>query len=47
MQCGLPAGKQKLTIILVQWNSMRVTKGTWRMREQCEPGNEASLQLKQ
>ena len=57
MQYGLSAGKQKLPIILVQWNSMQVTKGTWRMHEQCvpsslspspaqEPGNEASLQLK-
>ena len=53
MQYGLSAGKQKLPIILVQWNSMQVTKGTWRMHEQCvpsslspspaqEPGNEAS-----
>ena len=57
MQYGLSAGKQKLPIILVQWNSMQVTKGTWRMHKQCvpsslspspaqEPGNEASLQQK-
>ena len=25
----------ELTVILVQWSSKQVTKGTWRMREQC------------
>ena len=42
MQCGLSAGKQKLTVILVWWNSMQVTKGIWRMREQCVPGSLSS-----
>ena len=42
MQCGLSAGKQKLTVILVQRSSMQVTKGTWRMREQCVPGSFSS-----
>ena len=32
LHCGLPAGKLKLAVILVQRSSMRVTKGTSRMR---------------
>ena len=39
MQCGLSGGKKKLTIILMQQCSMQVTKGTWRMPEQCVPGS--------
>jgi len=31
-----------LTVILVQRSSMQVTKGTWRMREQCVPGSLSS-----
>ena len=42
MQCGLSGGKQKLTVILVKRSSMQVTKGTWRMREQCVPGSLSS-----
>ena len=33
IQCGLSAGKQNLTVIVVLWSSMQVTKGTWRMHE--------------
>ena len=36
------AGKQKLTIILVQRSSMQVNKGMWRMRELCVPGSLSS-----
>ena len=43
MQCGLSAGKQKLTVILVLWSSMQVTKGTWHMRKQCVPGSLSSF----
>ena len=39
LQCGLSAGKQELTTILVWWRSMQVTKGTRRMRKQCVPGS--------
>ena len=42
MQCDLSGAKQKLTIILVQRSSMQVTKGTWRIREQCVPGSLSS-----
>ena len=28
IQCGLSAGKQNLTVIVVLWSSMQVTKGT-------------------
>ena len=41
-QCSLSGGKQKLTVILVLWSSMQVTKGTWRMHKQCVPGSLSS-----
>ena len=42
LHCGLPAGKLKLAVILVQRSSMRVTKGTSRMRERWIPGHFSS-----
>ena len=58
LQCGLSAGKQKFSLILVKRNSMQVTKGTWHIHEQCipgslpsslarEPGNEATSSAKE
>ena len=38
MQCS----QAELTVVLVQRSSMQVTKGTWRMREQCVPGSLSS-----